>query len=191
MQALSPVPDKVSALALRFTTAGIPHAFGGEVAWAAHVRPQPPSRIDLHVFLPVREAPAVLARLAVLGLAMPRAEIETQLVRTRCAEWRWGPTPLALRFGVDGLHALAQPRIRRVPFGERFVYVLSAEDLVLAAALRPSGVPLHDLVSGVGCELDLRYVARSLDALGASGPPPELAGLIHARSESPAAGPLP
>ena len=176
-------PEKVSALAGRFTTAGFGHAFGGEVALAALARPREVSRIDLHVFSPPREAPAVLARLAVLGLALDRASAAERIAVRGVLELAWAGTPLSLRFGTDGLHALARPRVRRVPFADRFVYVLSAEDVVLEHALAARGGPAPELfavAAALGADLDATYLRRALAQLDAPGALPDLERLLAA-----------
>ncbi len=173
--------QKVSALSARFTTAGFAHAFGGDVAVEALVQRWPIVRIDLHVFAPPREAAAVLARLAVLGLAADRAAATDRIAVRGGLELDFAGTPLQLRFGVDGLHALAQPRLRRVPFAERYVSVLSAEDLLLEAALaeRPAGGPTPSaLAAALGPDLDRAYLRRAIAALGGAGPLQDLATLL-------------
>lgn len=169
--------EKVSALAARFTTAGFGHAFGGDVALAALTQTRPVSRIDLHLFAAPPEAPAVLARLAVLGLPLDRASAIDRIAVRGALEVRWAGTPLGLRFGLDGLHALARPRVRRVPFAERFVYVLSAEDVALEMALAAGagqGAAFASLSAALFTELDHAYLRRALALLDPSGPLPEL-----------------
>lgn len=176
---------KVSALAARFTTAGIAHAFGGDVAVGALAQARAIARIDLHVFTPPREAAAVLARLAVLGLAADRAGATDRIAVRGALELDFAGTPLQLRFGVDGLHALAQPRLRRVPFAERYVYVLSAEDVLLEAALaegRAGGPTPSALAAALGPGLDLAYLRRAIPELGGRGPLQELAALLSGPS---------
>jgi hypothetical protein len=188
MHASASPTEQVAALAGRFTTAGFPHAFGGAVALCAHLRGQALDRIDLHVFLAPREAEAVLVRLAVLGVAMDRAEVlKSASIRGR-VELAFGATPLALVFGVDDLHRLAQPRVRRVPFAERWIYVLSAEDLVLAKALAEPGAAaaqLEKLVDAFGADLDLAYLRQAFAQLGVSRLPqdPVLQRLLTARGD--------
>jgi hypothetical protein len=212
MHPLAAPAEKIAALAARFTTAGFAHAFGGAVAlsahggaaalpahtgavavatrtgtvaFSAHTRPCPLPGIDLHVFSAPRDADAVLARLAVLGLDMDRAELRQRVAIRGRVELDWGPTPLRVNFGVDGLHALARPRVRRVPFETRWIYVLSAEDLVLASALASPGggrAELEALVAALGGDLALDYVRRSLVQLGAHGPISALERVISARA---------
>ncbi len=163
------VRDKVGALASRFARADIPHAFGGEVALAAHGGPRSFWRIDLHVFLPPGDADAVLARLAVLGIAVRRREALSRIASRRRIDVLWGETPLMLAFGLDGLHALAPRRLRRVPLGERWIQVLSAEDLVLASWLALPRLPaaaVDAMVAAAGDELDRAYLVRASEALG-------------------------
>jgi hypothetical protein len=185
MHPLATPAEKVTALAARFTTGGFAHAFGGAVALSAHAGPCALPRIDLHVFSAPRDADAVLARLAVLGLDMDRAEMRQRVAIRGHVELAWGPTPLGVSFGLDGLHALARPRVRRVPFDTRWIYVLSAEDLVLASALASPGggrAELEGLVAALGGDLALDYVRRSLVQLGAHAPIPALERVISARA---------
>jgi hypothetical protein len=169
MDAGPTVQQKVGRLASRFARADIPHAFGGEVALAAHGGPRPFSRIDLHVFLAPREADAVLARLAVLGIAVRRREALARIASRRRIDVVWGETPLMLAFGLDGLHGLVSRRLRRVPLGERWVQVLSVEDLVLASRLALPRLPaaaVDAMVAAAGEELDRAYLVRASEALG-------------------------
>jgi len=181
MHPLAPLEDKVSALAARFHTGGLPHAFGGEVALASQAPQAPAGSIDLHVFLPGTEAPAVLARLAVLGIDLRRQDAAHEIRRSRRVRWQWGPTQLALRFGCDGFHELARARVRRVPWAGRFICVLSAEDLLVEAALQPGRTDLEGLADRIAAawpELDRAYVEDGLRRLGAEAPPPALLRLL-------------
>lgn len=171
------VADRVAALAARFTTAGYPHAFGGEVALAAHAGARPLTGVVLHVFAPSREAAAVLARLAVLGLEVDRSDAADRIAVHGLAALAWGGTPLAIHFGTDGLHALARPRVRRVPFGDRYLYVLSAEDLVLEQVLADAGggtARSAEIAAALGPDLDAAYLRFALASLGAGEAPPAL-----------------
>lgn len=184
MQLLAPLVEKVTALAARFTTAGLPHAFGGALALAAHTGPRPVARIQLHFFVEPREAEPVLARLAVLGVAMERGEVLERIAIRRRVELGWGATPVVLDFGTDGLHELARPRVRRVPFDSRWIYVLSAEDLVLASALSEASdarEELGELLTAAGLELDLDYLRQGLRQLGPAHPPAALERLLATR----------
>jgi hypothetical protein len=167
MAPLTSPAEKVTLLASRFTTAGYAHAFGGQVALAAHAGARALDRIDLHVFAEPREAEAVLARLAAVGVALERTEAKERIAVRGQAELAWDGTPLGLRFGTDGLHGLARPRVRRVPFAERWIYVLSAEDLLLASSLSAAGDgELSEIVAALGRELDAGYVRAAVSQLG-------------------------
>jgi hypothetical protein len=185
MQPPSTPAAKVSALAARFTTAGYPHAFGGDVALAAHAGCSDAARIDLHVFVAPRESPAILARLAVLGLAIDRAAAIERIAVRGALDLDWAATPLSLRFGVDGLHALARPRVRRIPFADRFIVVLSPEDVLLERALaarRLASPRVEVSAEAFRGDLDVAYLRRSLAALDSAPPVPEIERLLAARA---------
>lgn len=175
MHAVATALERVEALASRFTRADIPHAFGGEVALCAHGGLRSFSRIDLHVFQAPRDAEAVLARLAVLGIAVRRREVLARIAFRHRIDLVWGETPLMLAFGLDGLHGLAKRRARRVPLGRRWIQVLSAEDLVLASWLALPRLPAAEvdaLVAAAGEELDRAYLVRAAESLGLGSSPP-------------------
>lgn len=127
------LPDKVVAIDERLGEASIDHAFGGALALAYYAEPRATIDIDLNVFVKPAAHVAVFEALAQLGVKRPG---DDQLVeRDGQARWRWGRTPLDLFFSYDPIHEAMHRAVRRVPFGEDRIPILSPEHLVVCKVL--------------------------------------------------------
>ena len=125
---------KVLRLHAGLDTAGVPHAFGGALALALHVRqPRGTADIDLNISVPTVQARAVLS-------ALPQ-EVEhdegsvATIERDGQVRLWWGRTPLDLFFPQHLLHRVVAGRTVSMPLGDAAVPVLSATDLTIFKAL--------------------------------------------------------
>jgi hypothetical protein len=122
--------EKIGALADAFTSAGIPHAFGGALALAyATEEPRGTRDIDVNVFV---ESSRVDEVFAALPAAVARSERDTESVR-RDDQVRlfWDDTPLDLFFSAGPMHDVAARRTRDVDFSGRRIAVIAPEDLTV------------------------------------------------------------
>jgi hypothetical protein len=128
------LPDKVVALNEALASSAVLFAFGGALALAYYAEPRATMDIDVNVFVPPDDLAAVRAALAPLTIRLTADD--AKMVR-RAAQVRlwWGNTPVDLFFAYDDFHHNAGRRVRRVPFGERTIPVLAAEDLLVCKAV--------------------------------------------------------
>src|SRR3954451_7165657 len=119
------LPEKVVAIDRCLTE--VPHAFGGALALAYYAEPRATIDIDLNVFVPVEDAPAVIDRLRELGVTGD-APADALARDGRVRLW-WDRSPVALFFSYDLCHDAARDAARRVPFADTTIPVLSADPL--------------------------------------------------------------
>lgn len=129
MSARVSLPDKVVAVDAALGGRRIAHAFGGALALAYYAEPRATIDIDVNIFLPPAAADRVESALAPLGVA-PNPDREA-LARNGQARWRWDEVPIDLFFADDPIHDAMQERIRRVPFGDIRIPILSPEHLLI------------------------------------------------------------
>lgn len=145
---------------------GLLHAFGGALALAYVADPRGTIDVDVNVFSPFDDAPAVLEVLARLGLRpeqpsdswMPMAGIRLR----RTAD----PYPVDLFLSLDGSYAeIAQRRVVQ-PFGPARLALpfLSAEDLALFKLSFSRDKDWVDLraIARARPDLDIAYVERQV-----------------------------
>ena len=120
---------KVLAIHRALDEAGISHAFGGAIALAYWGVPRGTEDIDLNVFVPSSQARRCLAALAGLGVEEgdPRKTAPGPDQRV----WHWEHTPLHVFFAYHAFHQSCARRVRRVPFADAEIPVLSAEDIAV------------------------------------------------------------
>jgi hypothetical protein len=101
--------------------AGIRHAIGGAIALGLYAEPRPIRDIDVNVFVPPRR----------------RAEVEDTLAPL--AEG----VPIHLFFSEDALHEVMPAAVRRVPFADSTIPIVSPEHLLIRKAMlnRPKDWP--------------------------------------------------
>jgi hypothetical protein len=99
---------KAEAVHRSLEEAGIPHAFGGALALAYYAEPRETRDIDVNVFVPAQESES---------------------------KFDWEGTPVHFFFSCDPLHEEMKRRIRRVPFGDGTIPIVSPEHLIIRKAL--------------------------------------------------------
>lgn len=127
------LPDKLIAVDEAFTDAGIEHAFGGALALAYYAEPRATVDIDVNVFCTVEEYARVAE--ALLGVGVDVVTDLEKLTRSGQCRFLWGRTPIDLFFSYDDLHDEMRLDLRRVPFAEVMIPILSPEHLIVCKAV--------------------------------------------------------
>ncbi len=162
-----PVLEAVGGIADALDAAGFDHAFGGAIALAYWGVPRATVDVDVGVAAEPLQLPDLFA-------ALRDAGCEIDLARASEAAMRgdFGCRMLGVRVDVFlpvlPLAAQALERKVRVPFGDREIWVVSAEDLVLLKLLfgRTKDVAdLERLFAVRGDRLDHLYIVRGMDTL--------------------------
>ena len=143
----------------------VPHAFGGAIALAYYAEPRATIDIDLNVFVPVDRFDEAAEPLRALGVDV-NDEATALVARDGQARVWWGDTPVDLFFAYDAFHDAAARAVRRVPFAEGEIPILSPEHLVVCKAVfnRSKDWVDIDAMLDLGRGLDaaevLRWVGR-------------------------------
>lgn len=160
--------EQIVALERAFTSADIPHAFGGAQALAYYGSVRATHDIDVNVFLPVAEAGRVFAVLGSLGAAVENPGLQRLVARHGQVRIRWEGTPVDLFFAYDPLHQSSMRRRRRVDFYGDPIHILSAEDLITYKATFDREKDWRDIASILyACDqpLDHEYVRHWLSRI--------------------------
>lgn len=161
-----PLSGKVLAVDRALAEAGIAHAIGGAIAFAYYGEPRATLDIDVNVFAPTDRWPETAAALAPLGIDV--AVDEGELHRDREAKPMWDRNPVHLFFSFDELHAAMPAAVRRVPFADGTIPIVSPEHLMIRKAMLDRSKDWPDveaiLVAQTPLDLDavrswLRYLA--------------------------------
>ncbi len=128
-----PLVERIVAVHRALDAASVPHAFGGALAlaWCTE-RARGTIDIDVNVFVPHADAPAVLAALPD-GITDTDANRE-QLARDGQTRLWWDTTPIDVFFNTTDFHAAAARRARRQHFAGVDVPFLSCRDLAVFKA---------------------------------------------------------
>jgi hypothetical protein len=156
------LPEKI--VAMDAALAGVPHAFGGALALAYYAEPRATVDIDLNVFVPVTDAPGVIARLEAVGVSGD-ASMDA-LARDGQVRLWWDRNPVDLFFSYDPFHDAARVATHAVPFADTEIPILAADHLVVCKAIfdRPKDWVDIDAMLAAGTPVDagevLRWVGR-------------------------------
>lgn len=157
--------DQVVQVAASLDASGVPWAFGGALALAyATSEPRGTRDIDVNVFVVADHAAEVFASLP-SGVDHAEADL---LAASRDAQVRlfWGHTPVDVFFAADPFHFEAAHRCRVVPFSDRSIRVLGAEDLAVFKALFDRPKDWVDIASMAEARaLDIATAAGRLESL--------------------------
>jgi hypothetical protein len=163
---------KILTVKSTFDGARVPHAFGGAIALAYYGEPRTTIDVDVNLFRPVDDWPAVKAALAGLGLSSDISDAE--LRRDRETRVRWDRNDIHLFFGEDTLHEAMSDAVREVPFDGGTIPIISPEHLVVRKAIldRPKDWLDIEAVLIATESLDLAEVFAWIERLvGAAGDP--------------------
>jgi hypothetical protein len=127
------LPAKVVAIHRALGTARVPHAIGGALALAYYAEPRATADVDVNVFVPTDRWPQVREALAALGVEVG-ADLDA-LERDGQVRLWWGRNAVDLFFSYDEFHEEMRRGVRKVPFGEATLPILSPEHLAVCKAM--------------------------------------------------------
>jgi hypothetical protein len=176
------LPEKVVAIHRQLEAAKVPHAIGGALALAYYAEPRVTVDIDINVFVATDRWPQVREALAPLGVdvTLDLAGLE----RDGQVRLWWGRNAVDLFFSNDEFHEEMQRSVRRVPFGEATLQILSPEHLALCKAMfdRPKDWIDIEQMLVVTDPIDLAEIERLLERMvGADDLRIEKLGEVKAR----------
>ncbi len=157
------LPDKVLAIDESLSGERIPHAFGGALALAYYAEPRATIDIDVNLFIDPTEADRAEHALTPLGVSPDGDRVA--LERDGPARWWWDRTPVDLFFANDPIHQAMREQLRRVPFGEARIPILSPEHLMVCKVAFDRAKDWLDIEQMLllDPELDRRELQRWLD----------------------------
>jgi hypothetical protein len=132
--------------------------------------------IDVNVFVPTRQWEKVTQALAPLGVD---TEVdEGELARDQEVKVMWDRNPVHLFFSHDELHEAMPAAVRRVPFADSTIPIVSPEHLIIRKATldRPKDWLDIEAILVAKTPLDLAEIQTWLNRL-AGGSDPRLARL--------------
>ncbi len=154
--------------------AGVPHAFGGAIAYAYHAAPRATRDIDVNVFVPESDPAGALRVLAGIGVSVDIDRDSARIHRDSQVRLRWGPVPIDLFFSALDFHDECRRRARTVPFGDADIPILSAEDLAVCKVAfnrEKDWVDLREMLVVQGAAFDVAHTLGWLaEMLGADDP---------------------
>lgn len=151
----TPLADKVLQVTEALTERGVPFAFGGAIARNYYAEPRLTMDLDIGVFLSADAYSGVLEALATLFPLQDAAGVARTIQRDAQVRLNWDYTPVDLFFAYDPFHNASAGRVRRVPFGDAEIPILSAEDLILHKLLFNRPKDWRDIA-------DMLYAQREL-----------------------------
>jgi hypothetical protein len=126
--------QRIVAVCDALDAADISWALGGALALAyATEEPRGTRDIDVNVFVGATSARRVFSALP-SGVAFAAADVAAAKRDDQVRLW-WDNTPIDLFFAASQFHAEVGRRVRRVPFVDRQIDVLCAEDLAVFKAM--------------------------------------------------------
>ncbi|MGH2670449.1 MAG: hypothetical protein ACRDH5_15270, partial [bacterium] len=135
-------------------------------ALAYYAQPRATADIDLNVFVPDTDAARAVGPLRRIGVTagedvLVRAKVDGQV------RLSWGETPVDLFFSYDAFHDAAERAVRRVPFAEHTIPILSAEHLVVCKVVfnRPRDWVDIEAMRDAGAPLDAAEVIRWVERI--------------------------
>jgi len=163
------LPDeKITRIVDALEASSLPYALGGAIALTYWSEPRGTVDIDINIFLPDSDAPAVFAVLTGLGVIVaPEADAE-EVLKTGQIRLDWGGTFINLFFAYDPFHDSCRHRAVVVDFKGSPARVLSAEDLVVFKVIfnRPHDwIDIEKLIATQGRRFDGDYARHWLTAI--------------------------
>jgi hypothetical protein len=165
------LPEKVVAIHERLARAKIAHAFGGALALAYYAEPRATIDIDLNLFVSPSSYETVARDLAEIGVGDGVDPVAVE--RDGQCRLRWEDTPVDLFFAYDDLHDAMRRAIRKEPFGEATIPILSPEHLLVCKTIFNRPKDWLDIEQMVVCvdELDTEEIRGWLARIvGAADP---------------------
>jgi hypothetical protein len=165
------LPNKVLAIHRALADAKVPHAMGGALALAYYAEPRATIDVDVNVFVPTDRWPDVRDALAPLGVEVDADEKE--LNRDGQVRLWWDRNPVDLFFSYDPFHDEMRRSVRRVPFADDTIPILSPEHLAVCKAMfdRPKDWLDIEQILVATDPLDLREIEAWLERMVGGGDP--------------------
>ncbi len=131
---MSLLGERILAVHDALTSAGIPHAFGGAIAYAyCSEEPRGTRDMDVNLFVGLERADEALAA---LPTQVRITEKDRQIIaRDGQARLGWADTPVDVFFQTHDFHREAAREIREVPFEGGIIPVLGCEALIVFKAM--------------------------------------------------------
>jgi hypothetical protein len=163
--------EKVAAIHVSLTEAGIGHAFGGALALASYAEPRATIDVDVNVFLEPQRHEEVLAALSALGVTgdVPTNQVE----RDGQCRLAWGDNPVDLFYAYHELHAAMQKAARRAELGGKPIPILAPEHLLTCKVIfnrRKDWLDIEQMLVGA-LDADRSEVSDWLDRIIGSDDP--------------------
>jgi len=149
--------EKIVLIDQALDGASISHAFGGALALAYYAEPRATIDVDVNVFVSPSRAGKTLDTLTALGATVDRPAALAAAKRDGQARIPWDRTPIDLFFAYDPFHTACRKRVRRVPFGETTIPILSPEHLVVCKVAfdrRKDWLDIEQIAFGLAETLD-------------------------------------
>ncbi len=162
--------DRIVAICESLDRSGIPWALGGALALAyATNEPRGTRDIDVNVFAGSTDARAVFDALPA-GVAFTDADVVEAGESDQVRLW-WDATPIDVFFAAEPFHFEVATRCRVVPFEDRQIRVLAAEDLAVFKALFDRTKDWADIEAMIDSNaIDLQIAAERLGGLLGNDP---------------------
>jgi hypothetical protein len=128
------LPEKVMAIHEALAEAKVPHAIGGALALAYYTTPRATIDVDVNVFVPVERWREVIDALSSIGVGSGDLDAASLERDGQCRLW-WGNNAVDLFFAYDAIHEEMRKEVRRVPFAEVTLPILSPEHLAICKAM--------------------------------------------------------
>ncbi len=160
--------EKIVLIARALLTADIPHAFGGALALAYYAEPRSTIDVDVNVFAAPDLAESTFAVLEALGADVDPDVHLPAVTRHGQVRVGWGRTPIDLFFAYDPFHEACRDAVRRVPFGDTTIPILSPEHLIVFKAVfdrRKDWLDIEQILFLNAGEIDRDEVTAWLDRL--------------------------
>jgi hypothetical protein len=164
------LPEKVIAIHEALAEAKVPHAIGGALALAYYTTPRATIDVDVNVFVPVDRRRDVTEALGSIGIDVSGLDARA-LERDGQCRLRWGDNAVDLFFAYDAIHEEMRREVRRVPFAEATLPILSPEHLAVCKAMfdrRKDWLDIEQMLVATE-ELDLDEIERWLERMVGRG----------------------
>jgi hypothetical protein len=160
------LPHEIADIHKVLNEAGIPHGFGGAVAFAYWGTPRYTHDVDVNIALSVDEHERVLDAIENAFAIQDREKARRDLSSMGQTRLKWGDVPVDLFFANTDYHLVIDLRVRKVEYIDIDIPVLSAEDLIITKALFNRGKDWIDIenVIQVQSALDEGYIRHWIEA---------------------------
>lgn len=134
--------EKLTAIGEAMSSAGIPHAIGGAIALAYYAEPRMTPDIDINIFLSIDQRSRACDALTSIGA---QTEVDEESKARSEAKLIWEEREIHLFFSHDELHEAMPGAVRRMPFGEGTLPIVSPEHLIVRKAILNRDKDWHDI----------------------------------------------